>query len=101
MMCFVILVFLVAMLGFVRPARLTFRAGEVCKPLAIVAVTDGVQGEPDWHVAFVDSAHAGRKTAEESSESFDLLAIVPDALSQDVRDTFVGFGLSVVPRPPF
>ena len=35
------------------------------------------------------------------SDSFDLLAIVPDALSQDVRDTFVDFGLSVVPRQPF
>ena len=47
------------------------------------------------------SAHAGRKAAEESSDSFDLLAIVPDALSQDDRDTFAGFVFSVVPRPPF
>ena len=96
MMCFDRLVCLVALFGFVRPARLTSRAGKVCKPLAIVAVTDGVQGEPDWHVAFVDSAHAGRKTAEEGSDSFDLLAVAPDALSQDVGDTFAGFGLSVV-----
>ena len=56
MMCFISLVCLVSLLGFVRPARLTFRAGYVFKPLAIVAVTDGVQGEPDWHVAFMGSA---------------------------------------------
>ena len=30
MMCFVFLVRLVALFGFVRPARLTLRAGEVC-----------------------------------------------------------------------
>ena len=100
-MCFVSLVRLVALFGFVRTGRLTFRAGEECKPLAIAAVTDGVQGEPDWHVAFMGSAHAGRKAAEESSHSIDLLAIVPDALSQDDRDTFAGFGFTVVPRPPF
>ena len=100
-MCFVSLVRLMALFGFVRPARLSFRAGKVCKPLANVAVADGAQGEPDWHVAFMDSAHAGRKAAEESSDSFDLLAIVPDALSQDDRDTFGGFGFTVVPRPPF
>ena len=80
-MCFVSLVCLVALFGFVRPARLTFRGGEECKPLAIAAVTVGVQGEADWHV--------------------DLLAIVPDALSQDDRDTFAGFGFTIVPRPPF
>ena len=27
--------------------------------------------------------------------------LVPDALSQDDRDTFAGFGFTIVPRPPF
>ena len=67
MMCFVSLVRLVALFGFVRPARLTFRAGEECKLLAIAAVTDGVEGEPDWHVGFMGSAHAGSKAADENS----------------------------------
>ena len=47
------------------------------------------------------SARAGRKAAEESSHSIDLLAIVPDALSQDDRDTFACFFVTVLPRPPF
>ena len=100
-MCFVSLVCFAGLFGFVRPARLTYRVGKVCDPLAIVAVAHGVQGDPDWHVAFVNTAHAGRKAAEESSDSFDLLAIAPDALSQDDRDTFAGFGFTVVPWPPF
>ena len=78
------------------------RAGEERKPLAIAAaVSDGVQGKPDWHDAFMGFAHAARKAAEKSSHSIDLLAIVPDALSQDDRDTFAGFGFTVLPRPPF
>ena len=55
MMCFISLVCLVSLSGFLRPARLTFRAGKVFKQLAIVAVADGVQGEQDWYVAFMGS----------------------------------------------
>ena len=72
-----------------------------CEPWAIVAVTDGVQGEPDWHAVYMDSAHAGRMAAEESFHSIDLLANVAVTLSQDDRDTSAGLGFTVVPRTPF
>ena len=101
-MCFVSFVGLVALSGFMQTARLRSRAGEERKPSAMAAaVSDGVQGEPDWHDAFMSFAHAARKAAEEISHSIDLLAIVPDALSQDDRDTFAGFGFTVLPRSPF
>ena len=93
---------LVALIGFVRTASLTSRAGEERKPLAnAAAVSDGVQGKPDWHDGFMGFAHAARKAPVKSSHSIDLLAIVPAALSQDDRDTFAGVGFTVLPRPPF
>ena len=55
----------------------------------------------DGHAAYMDSAHAGRRAAEGSSHSIDLLANVADTLSQDDRNTFVGLGFTVVPRTPF
>ena len=99
MMCFVSLVCLVALFGFVRPARMTFRGGEEFKPLAIAAVTVGVQGEADWHVGFMGSARAGRKAAEESFHSIDILAIVPDALSQDETRLLVSASPSCLGHP--
>ena len=101
-MCFVSFVRLVALFGFVRTASLTSRAGEERKPLAnAAAVSGGVQGKPDWHDAFTGFAHAARKAAEKNSHSIDLLAIVPDAVSQDDRDSYAGAGFTVLPRPPF
>ena len=101
-MCFVSIVRLVALNGFVRTASLTSRAGEEGKTLAnAAAVSDGVQGKSDWHDAFMGFAHTARKAAEKSYHSIDLLAILPDALSQDDRVTFAGDGFTVLPRPPF
>ena len=93
---------LVALIGFVRTASLTSRAGEERRTLAnAAAVSGGVHGKPHWHDAFMGFAHAAREAAEKSSDSIDLLAIVLDALSQDDRDTFAGVGFTFLPRPPF
>ena len=70
-------------------------------PTPLLFPTECMQGKPDWHNAFMGFAHAARKAAEKSTHSIDLLAIVPDGLSQEDRDTFAGVGFTVLPRLPF